>query len=108
MALVFTAVKVSAEKKSTLFLAPGAVRSLEELVHYKPYHDFLNEVGKEATIDTTLSVYQYGDGEKYDATFEELAYFTIRMKNGANFIKEHCKALGNPMLPIIISKYVER
>ena len=40
MALVFTAVKVSAEKKSTIFLASGAVRSLEELSHYKPYQEF--------------------------------------------------------------------
>jgi hypothetical protein len=108
MALVFTAVKVTAEKKNMMFLAPGAVRSLEELIHYKPYNDFITEVGKDSSIDTTLAVYQYGEGEKYNATFEELAYFTIRMKNGANFLKDHCKALGTPMLPVVINKYVEK
>lgn len=108
MALVFTAVKVSADKKSTVFLASGAVRSLEELAHYKPYQEFLNEVPKGCSIDTTLSVYQYGEGEKFNATFEELAYFTIRMNNGADFLKDHCKALGGVVMPYVVWNIVEK
>ena len=108
MALVFTVVNSTADKKKLIFLAPGAVRSIEELVNYKPYHEFVKELPKDSSIDTTLAVYQYGEGEKYGATFEELAYLTIRMNNGTNFLRDHCKALGTPTLPTVISRIIEK
>jgi hypothetical protein len=108
MSLVFTVVNSTAEKKKLIFLAPGAVRSIEELINYKPYYEFVKEIPKDSTIETTLAVYEYGEGEKYTATFEELAYLTIRMNNGVDFLKDHCKALGNPILPLVISKVVEK
>lgn len=108
MSLVFTVVNSTAEKKKLIFLAPGAVRSIEELVNYKPYHEFVKELPKDCAIETRLSVYEYGEGEKYVASFEELAYLTIRMNNGVNFLRDHCKALGSPTLPTVISRIIEK
>ena len=108
MSLVFTVVNSTAEKKKLIFLAPGAVRSIEELINYKPYHEFVKELPKDCSIETTLAVYEYGDGEKYKATFEELAHLTIRMNNGTNFLRDHCKALGTPILPTVISRIIEK
>ena len=108
MSLVFTVVNSTADKKKLTFLAPGAVRSIEELVNYKPYHEFAKELPKDCSIETTLSVYEYGEGEKFTATFEELAYLTIRMNKCADFLNGHCKALGNPIMPFVISKTTEK
>ena len=48
------------------------------------------------------------EGEKFTATFEELAYLTIRMNKCADFLNGHCKALGNPIMPFVISKTTEK
>ena len=90
----------------------GMVRDLKEykgnFLIVSHNQEFLNEVPKGCSIDTTLSVYQYGEGEKFNATFEELAYFTIRMNNGADFLKEHCKALGGVVMPYVVWNIVEK
>ena len=101
MALIFTAVKMNAGTNEANFLVSGAVKSLDELVQYKPYQDFLRKITKKCTIETRLAVYQYGEGEEFDATIEELAYFSIRMHNDVSFLENHCKFLDSFKLPAI-------
>ena len=99
MALIFTVVKMNAGTHEANFLASGSVKSVDELVQYKPYQDFLRKLNKECVIETSLAIYQYGEGEEFDATIEELAYFTLRMNKGVAFLQNHCKSLDCLKLP---------
>ena len=92
MALLFTAVKAKIGNESAKFLIGGEVESEKDFECSIVYQELCDRAdGSELEADMT--VYEYGKGEKYVASFAELAYLTLRMENTPNFLESRCNKI---------------
>ena len=98
MALVFTAVKAKTENECAEFLIGGVAESERDFECSTRYLELLERTGGEGEVEADMTVYEYGDGERYDATFEELAYLTLRMENTPNFLESRCNKICEKQL----------
>lgn len=92
MALLFSTVTATREsdKESKVFLARGIPKDYEDLEIYSSMDEILDGIDEETTITIETESFTYGEGGRYDATFEELAYMQMRMLDDDNFLEGHC------------------
>lgn len=95
MALLFSAVTLTAEDRRTEFLASGFPNSERDLAGWTAYENFIGEVASEQEIGVHVQAYTYGEGEVFKATPEEVAYFKMRADRDKRFLTGHCESAGS-------------
>lgn len=91
MAVLFSAVKLTAGDKETEFLAMGIPKELGDIEGYTAFENFVDELSENTAVDVHAKAYLYGEGETFTATIEEVAYFTLRMEGRPDFLSARCK-----------------
>ena len=85
MALLFSAVTLTANDHDAEFLVSGIPRDTDDLAGWTAYEGFLGEIDEECEVRVHVEAYLYGEGETFRASLEEIAYFNNRLEmNSAN------------------------
>lgn len=95
MALLFSAVTLSAGDDSIKLLVSGTPKSYEDIDGWKAVDYFLLGIGKEATVQADVKTYLYGEGEVFRASVEEVAYMMKRTEMRSDFLESRCQCVGN-------------
>ena len=90
MAVLFSAVTVTAGDEQVEFLAAGIPREYDDLQSWARFEDFMEGLTDEQEVHVHVEAYSYGEGETMMASVEEVAYFTMRADVDENFLSEHC------------------
>ena len=90
MALLFSAVTVTAGYDETEFTIGGIPREYDDLVGWTAFDDFMENVDAETEVSAQAGGGLYGGEEAVAAAPEEVAYLTMRMERDENFLAGHC------------------
>lgn len=90
MAVLFSAVTVTAGDEETELLVRGIPREYDDLEGWTIFEDFLGEIEKETEVQVHAEAYLYGEGETVRATPEEVAYFMMCMEMQGDFLQDRC------------------
>ena len=90
MALLFSAVTVTAGYDETEFTIGGIPKEYDDLVGWTAFDDFMENVDAETEVSVHAEAYLYGGEETVTATPEEVAYLMMRMERDENFLAGHC------------------
>lgn len=90
MAVLFSAVTLTADKNQVEFLAAGIPKDADNLEGWAAFEDFMDELDSEQEVSVHVEAYLYGEGETVKATPEEVAYFTMRADADEEFLRNHC------------------
>lgn len=90
MAVLFSAVTVTAGEEETELLVGGIPREYDDLEGWTKFEGFLGEIEKETEVQVHAEAYLYGEGETVRATPEEVAYFMMRMEMQGDFLQDRC------------------
>ena len=74
MAVLFSAVTLSADNNQVEFLTAGIPRDADDLEGWAAFEDFMDELASEQEVGVHVEAYLYGEGETVKATPEEVAY----------------------------------
>lgn len=80
MALLFSAVTVTANDDKIELLVSGIPRECDEIEGWTDFDDFVNLLHEESEVSVHAEGYLYGEGEIVDAYPQEVAYFLNRME----------------------------
>ena len=90
MALLFSAVTVTADDEEIELTVGGIPREFDDLVGWTAFDDFMENVDAETEVSVHAEAYLYGGEEAVTATPEEVAYLMMRMEQDENFLARHC------------------
>ena len=90
MAVLFSAVTVTAGDQKKEFLVRGIPRELGDIEGYTAFEEFMEDIDEETEVSVHAEAYLYGEGETYTATLEELAYFYLRIEMREDFLSARC------------------
>ena len=90
MAVLFSAVTLTADNNQVEFLAAGIPRDSDDLEGWTAYENFMDELDSEQEVSVHVEAYLYGEGETFKATPEEVAYFKMRADADEEFLHDHC------------------
>lgn len=93
MAVLFSAVTVTAGEEEAELLVSGIPREYDDLEGWTIFEDFLEEISEETQVNVHAEAYLYGAEETYQATPEEVAYFMKRMEMDENFLRDSCDCI---------------
>lgn len=91
MAVLFSAVTVSASGIETELLTSGIPRELEDLEGWTAFDNFMEDINDETEVTVHADAYLYGEGEIFKASPEEVAYMCKRCEDNPNFLKDRCQ-----------------
>lgn len=90
MALLFSAVTVTAGSIEEEFLVGGIPTEYDDLIGWSAFDDFIEQIPDNTEVTVHAEVYLYGEGETYSAAPAEIAYFMNRINSDSNFLSGHC------------------
>ena len=90
MAVLFSAVMLTADNNQAEILAAGIPRDADDLEGWTAFEDFMDGLDSEQEIGVHVEAYLYGKGETVKATPEEVAYFAMRADADEEFLHDHC------------------
>lgn len=90
MALLFSAVTVTAGNEEIEFTVGGIPREYDDLVGWTAFDDFMENADAETEVSVHAEAYLYGGEETVTATPEEVAYLIMRMERDDRFPAGHC------------------
>lgn len=91
MAVLFSAVTVTAGNDQKEFLVAGIPREHHDLEGWTAFEHFVGEIDAETDISVHADAYLYGEGEIFKASPEEVAYMSKRIKDNPNFLNDRCQ-----------------
>lgn len=86
MAVLFSAVTLSANDQEVEFFVGGIPREYDDLEGWTAFEDFMEDLDEETEVSVHAEAYLYGEEETYKATPEEVAYFMMRMNQDETFL----------------------
>lgn len=95
MALLFSAVTVTAGNDETDFLVGGIPKEYDDLEGWSFFDNFIENIREETDVAVHTESYLYGEGETVTAIPEEIAYFMKRMEADDRFLPDHCSHIEN-------------
>ena len=95
MALLFSAVTVTANDDKIELLVSGIPKEYDEMEGWTDFDDFVNLLREESEVSVHPEGYLYGEGEIVDASPQEIAYFLKRMETDDHFLTDHCTKMEN-------------
>ncbi len=90
MALLFSAVKVTADGEETELLVGGIPREYDDLEGWSEFDDFMEFFTHNTEVSVHAEAYVYGEGEAVRADPEEIAYFMKRIEMREDFLASRC------------------
>ena len=90
MALLFSAVTVTAGNEEIEFTVGGIPRECDDLVGWTAFDNFIENIDTETEVNVHAEAYLYGGEETVTATPEEVAYLIMRMEQDEKFLARHC------------------
>lgn len=90
MAVLFSAVMLTADNNQVEFLTAGIPRDADDLEGWTAYENFMDELDSGQEVGIHVEAYLYGEGETVKATPEEVAYFTMRADADEKFLHDRC------------------
>ena len=90
MAVLFSAVTVTAGEEEAELLVSGIPREYDDLEGWTIFDDFLEDISEETQVHVHAEAYLYGAEETYQATPEEVAYFMKRIDMNPDFLSNRC------------------
>ena len=103
MALLFSAVTVSAETAEAEFLVFGIPTSAEDLEDWTTYNELVDSLNREQELAVHVESYLYGEGETVKASPEEVAYLTMRSDRDQAFLSRHCDNFADSDFTILFT-----
>ena len=86
MAVLFSAVSVTANDQEIEFYVGGIPREFDDLEGWTAFDNFMEDIDEETEVSVHAKAYLYGEEETYKATPEEVAYFMERMETDDTFL----------------------
>ena len=90
MAVLFSAVRLTADNNQVEFLAAGIPRDADDLEGWSAYENFMDELDSDQEVGVHVEAYLYGKGENVKATPEEVAYLAMRADADEKFLHDRC------------------
>ena len=87
MALLFSAVTVTANDKKVEFLVGGIPREFSDLEGWTAFERFMEDISEDTTVKVHAEANIYGGEEIVKATPEEIAYFMKRISTAKKCVK---------------------
>ena len=103
MALLFSAVTVTAGNEEIEFTVGGIPREYDDLVGWTAFDDFMEDVDAETEVSVHGEAYLYGGEETVTATPEEVAYLIMRMERDETFLAKHCDNIEDTDFSFLLS-----
>ena len=94
MSVRFSRVKAMTNEKAAIFLVGGIPKSQDDLNGWTAFKDFTSGLRENEAITVSIETFEYGEGEVFDATPEEVAYFYKRIQMRPDFIESRTVKLG--------------
>lgn len=94
MALKFSAIKLTAQEKSSKLLVGGVPTGSEDLQGWTAFDNFMKDIVGEAKVNVQVNTYLYGEGEIVDADPAEVVYMKQRQEANPNFLNDRCSNIG--------------
>ena len=95
MAVLFSAVTVTANDDKIELFVSGIPREYDEIEGWTDFDDFVNLLHDESEVSVHAEGYLYGEGEIVDASPQEVAYFLNRIETDERFLTDHCTNIEN-------------
>lgn len=106
MAVLFSAVTVTAGNEEAELLVGGIPREYDDLEGWTIFEDFLAEISEETQVNIHAEAYLYGAEETYQATPEEVAYFMKRMEMDENFLRDRLHRRCGFQLSVVAGRII--
>lgn len=103
MALLFSAVTVTAGNEEIELTVGGIPREFDDLVGWTVFDDFMENVDAETEVSVHAESYLYGGEETVTATPEEVAYLMMRMEQDETFLSGHCDNIEDVDFSFLLS-----
>ena len=93
MALLFSAVTVTAGEDEIELLVGGTPREYDDLEGWSEFDDLMYFISEETEVSVCAEAYLYGEGESMRASPEEIHDLMQRMKDDTGFLNRCCSNL---------------
>ena len=93
MALLFSAVTVTAGEDEIELLVGGIPREYDDLEGWSEFDDLMCFISEEPEVSVRAEAYRYGEGESMRASPEEINDLMQRMKDDTGFLNRCCSNL---------------
>ena len=93
MALLFSAVTVTAGEDEIELLVGGIPREYDDLEGWSEFDDLMYFISEETEVSVCAEAYLYGEGESMRASPEEINDLMQRMKDDTGFLNRCCSNL---------------
>ena len=93
MALLFSAVTVTAGEDEIELLVSGIPREYDDLEGWSEFDDLMCFISEETEVSVRAEAYLYGEGESMRASPEEIDDLMQRMKDDTGFLNRCCSNL---------------
>lgn len=94
MSVRFSRVKLVSEDKAAIFLVGGLPRSEDDLKGWTACREFCKDISPKDPLLVDVETFEYGEGERFDATPEEIAYFYMRSEKRPDFVDKRAKKIS--------------
>lgn len=103
MALLFSAVTVTAGNEEIEFTVGGIPREYDDLVGWTAFDDFMENADAETEVSVHAEAYLYGGKETVTAMPEEVSYLIMRMERDETFLSGHCDNIEDADFSFLLS-----
>ena len=91
MAILFSKVTLSSGDKETFFLISGVPSAAAAFKGWTGYHTFVESLAPASHVMADITAYTYGGEDIVEASPEEVAYMTMRLKGRPDFLEKRCE-----------------
>lgn len=86
-------------------LVSGTPVCYADLIDWKVFQNFLAECTADSRVLVEVRTFGYGEGDKFDATPEEVAYMKQRCGMNDRFLEERCELIRRHKIDIDLSAF---
>ena len=101
--------EITCRADNTPYVAAGLVGGTPvcyaDLIDWNIFKNFLLECSVDSGVSVEVCTFGYGDGEKFDATPQEVAYMNRRCGMDNRFLEEHCELIMQHKIDIDLSAF---
>ena len=91
MAILFSKVALSSGDKETYFLVSGVPSATAAFKGWTGYRTFVESLAPASHVMADITAYTYGGEDIVEASHEEVAYMTMRLKGRPDFLEKRCE-----------------
>ncbi len=104
MSIRFSRISAMTEDASALFLVGGRPTVQADLDGWTAFDSFTEELPANTVITIHIETFLYGEGEVFDASPEEIAYFYKRLELRPDFIESRTQKVEESDLVLWLNK----